>query len=105
MSGLKAIPALDVEIMCVMSDTEGFSLALQLKDLFEQAGWKVHGVNQGLFIKPIKHLVFTFGKEPSLELQRTLIPLFDSFGYKRKASIDKKLKENSAHEASCVKII
>lgn len=94
-SNLKAIPALDVEIMCVMGNTESFSLASQLKDLFEQAGWKVHGVNQGVFAKPIKHLVLNFGKEPSLELQQTLALLFDNFGYPRKAGLDKKLKENS----------
>jgi len=95
LSNLKAIPALDVEIMCVMSDAEGFSLASQLKEVFEQAGWEVHGVNQGVFTKPIKHLVLNFGKEPSQELKRTLAPLLDSFGYPRKVGLDKKLKENS----------
>ena len=94
-SNLKAIPALDVEIMCILGDTEGFALASQLKDIFEQAGWKVNGVNQGVFTVPIKHLVLSFGKEPSRELQRTLAPLFDSLGYPRKAGLDKQLSENS----------
>lgn len=94
-SNLKAIPALDVEIMCVLGDTEGFSLASQLKNIFEQAGWEVHGVNQGVFTNPIKHIVLSFGKEPSRDLQRTLAPLFDSFGYPREAGLNKKLKENS----------
>lgn len=94
-SNLKATPALDVEIMCVLGDTEGFALASQLKDVFEQAGWKVNGVNQGVFSVPIKQLVLSFGKEPSRELQRTLAPLSDSFDYPREYVLNKQLKENS----------
>ena len=94
-SNLKAIPALGVEITCVLGDTEGFSFASQLKEIFEKAGWEVEGVNQSVFTKPIKHLVLSFGKEPSSELQRTFASLFDSFEYPREAKLDKKLKENS----------
>jgi len=93
-SNLKSIPALDVQITCVLGDAEGFGLASQLKDIFEQAGWEVKGVNQAVFTVPIKHLVLSFGKEPSRELQRTLALLFDSLGYPREAGLNKKLSEN-----------
>ena len=92
---LKSISPLDVEITCVLGDTEGFSLASQIKDVFEQAGWKVNGVSQAVFTTPIKHLVLSFGKEPSRDLQRTLAPLFDSLGYPREASLNKQLEGNS----------
>ena len=92
---LKSVAPLDVEVTCVLGDTEGFSLASQIKDVFEQAGWKVNGVNQAVFTAPVKHLVLTFGKEPSREIQRTLAPLFDSLAYAREAGLDKELGENS----------
>ena len=91
----EAIPALDVEIMCVLGDTEGFALALQLKDVFEQAGWKVNGVSQGVFTAPIKHLELSFGKQPSREIQQALAPLFDNFDYPREARLNKQLQENA----------
>jgi hypothetical protein len=92
---LKSVAPLDVEITCVLGDTEGLSLASQLKDVFEQAGWKVNGVNQAVFTAPVKHLVLTFGKEPSREIQRTLVPLFDSFGYPRETGLNKEIGESS----------
>ena len=95
LSRLKSLSPLKVEITCVLGDTEGFSLASQLKDVFEQAGWKVNGVNQAVFTVPIKHLVLTFGKEPSREIQATLAPLFDSLGYPREAGLNKELGEDS----------
>lgn len=92
---LKSVPPLDVEITCVLGDTESLSLASQLKDVFEQAGWNVHGVNQSIFKVPVKHLVLMFGKEPSREILRTLAPIFDSFGYPRKAGLNKEIGENT----------
>jgi hypothetical protein len=94
-ANLKPISPLDVEITCVLGDTEGFALASQLKEVFQQAGWKVNGVNQSVFTTPIKRLVLSFGKEPSSELQSTLGPLFDSLGYPREAGLNKELGENS----------
>lgn len=94
-ASLKSVTPLDVELTCVLGDTEGFSLASQIKEVFEQAGWKVDGVNQAIFTVPVKHLVLTFGKEPSPEIQRTLAPLFDSLGYPREAGLNKQLGDNS----------
>jgi hypothetical protein len=94
-TNLKMIPSLDVEVTCVLGDTEGFALASQIKNVFEKAEWKVNGVNQAIFNIPVKHLVLTFGKEPSLELQRTISILFDSLSYPREATLDKKLGENA----------
>jgi hypothetical protein len=94
-SNLKAVQPLDVEITCVLGDTEGFALASQIKSMFEAAGWKVNGVNQAVFTAPIKHLILTFGKAPTPQLQHTLAPLFDSLGYAREASLDDKLGESN----------
>ncbi|MGB8225814.1 MAG: hypothetical protein WCE45_02945 [Sedimentisphaerales bacterium] len=94
-TNLKTIPSLNVEVTCVLSDAEGFALASQIKNVFEKAEWKVNGVNQAVFTVPIKHLVLTFGKEPSPELQRTFSILFDGLGYPREAKLDKKLDENA----------
>ena len=92
---LRVIPALNVDVTCVLGDTEGFALASQIKNLFEEAEWEVSGVNQSVYRVPIKHLVLTFGKEPSLELQRALFILFDSLGYPREATINEEIGENA----------
>ncbi len=93
-TNLKTIPSLDVDITCVLSDSESFELASQIKTVFEKAGWKVNGVNQAVSSPPIKHLRLTFGKKPSSELQRALVDLFDGLGYPREAKLDEKLGGN-----------
>ena len=94
-ANLETIPPLDVEVTCVLGDTESFVLASQIKNVFEKAKWRVNGVNQSVFNVPIKHLVLIFGKTPSPELKRTLSILFDSLGYQREAELDEKLGENA----------
>ena len=94
-ANLKSLMPLDVDITCVLGDTEGFSLASQLKGVFEQAGWKGNGVNQAGYKSPVKHLVLTFGRQPSPEIQRAFAPLFDSLGYPREAALNKELGANS----------
>lgn len=93
-TNLKTIPSLDVKVTCLIGDAEGFALAWQIKNVFEKAEWKVN-FHQALFSVPIKHLVLTFGKEPSPELQRILSILLDSLGYPLEAGLDEKLGENA----------
>lgn len=88
---LEHLPQLNVGVTCILGDTESFSLATQIKSIFEMAGWKVHGVNQSVFTSPVKHLILEFGKKPSKDIQRALSPLFDFLGYKKVASLNKKL--------------
>lgn len=92
---LKSVPKLDVEISCVLGDTEGFSLASQLRSVFDDAGWKVNGVHQAVYSIPIRGIVFTFGEEPPGDLQRVLVLLFDGLGYPRQAELNKELGKNS----------
>lgn len=92
---LKSLPALNIEITCILGDTEGFALASQIKRVFDEAGWKVNGVNQAVFTAPIKRLVLTFGKTPSPQLKQALAPLFDGLAYPREAGLDAKLGEDN----------
>ncbi len=92
---LKSIPSLNIEITCIMGDAEGFALASQIKVLFDEAGWKVRGVNQSFFKQPIKRLVLTFGKTPSPQLLQALAPLFDGLAYPREAGPDATLGEDN----------
>ena len=94
-ANLKTLPALSVEVTCVMGDTEGFAFATQIKEVFEKAGWTVNGVNQAVFTSPVKHLVLAFGKAPTPQLQQVLLPLFDTFAYPREAGLDAKLGEDA----------
>lgn len=85
---LKKFTDWQVEITCLMGDGEAHSLSEQLKVVFANAGWKVSGVNQALFNKPARRIDLTFGSQPPAELQRSLFPLFDSFGYPREAGLN-----------------
>ena len=93
-TNLKSVPPLNVELHSVLGDTEGFSLATEIKTIFEQSGWKVNGVSQSVFTTPMKHLILEFGEKPSEELQLALGPLFDALGYRRKAVLNDKLPQD-----------
>lgn len=94
-ANLKSIPSLNIEITCILGDTEAFSLASQIKSVFDEAGWKVNGVNQAVFSVPIKRLMLTFGNIPTPQLQQALAPLFDSLAYPKEAGLDAKLGEDN----------
>lgn len=93
-SSLKDITDYDVEILCVMGDVEGFALADQIKQIFSRANWKVTGVLQSIFRKPITGLIFEFGTPPPAALQRALFPFFDNLGYPREAYLNPKVLGN-----------
>ncbi len=93
-SSLKDITDYDVDINCVMGDAEGFALAEQIKEIFSKTNWKVTGVGQSIFSKPITGLIVEFGKQPPAVLQRALLPLFDNLGYPREANLNPKVPGN-----------
>jgi len=43
-----------VTITCVMGDSESFSFASEIKEYLAKSGYKINGVNQAIFSKPIK---------------------------------------------------
>ena len=92
---LKDITGYNLKIGCVMGDTEGFALAEQIKDIFGKADWRVAGVRQSIFSKPVRGLIVEVGKAPPTTLQRALLPLFDDLGYPREANLNPKLSENT----------
>ncbi|MFA5165112.1 MAG: hypothetical protein WC481_06070 [Candidatus Omnitrophota bacterium] len=92
---LKKIQPLEVNVVSIIGDAETYSLAVQIKDIFEEAGWKVEGVDQATYTVPPKHLVLVFGKKATPELERAITPLVDSFGYQRKAVLDDMIGENA----------
>ena len=93
-SSLKAFSDWQVEIVCLWGDGEAHSLSEQIRGVFAGAGWEVNGVNQVIHSKPIRRLVVVFGQQPPGELQRALLPLFDSLGYARSATLDPSQDEN-----------
>lgn len=42
-----------VVLTTIMGDSEAFQFATQIKEVFETAGWKVDGINQAIYNKPI----------------------------------------------------
>lgn len=84
---LKAIHPLNVELYCLLNDAEGFSLAMQIKSIFSEGGWKASAINQLTYYQDMKSIALVFGKTPSKELRTGLLPLFDSLGAPREARV------------------
>ncbi len=91
---LRNLPQLNVEISCNIGDNEGYTLAEQVKSIFNNAEWKISGVFQSAFVPPAKHILLEFGSQPPKELRKALLPLFDRFGYAREAIIKSNLPDN-----------
>jgi hypothetical protein len=65
---LRKLPAERVDLSCVMGDVEGFQLASILKQVLEQAGWSIDGVNQVVLSGPLQGvLIETPAIRPALE--------------------------------------
>lgn len=69
-TSLKEFSSWEVEIVCLMGDGEAHSLAEQIKTMFAKADWKVNGVNQALFSKPVRRLILKVGSPPPEAFQR-----------------------------------
>jgi len=95
-SSLDKISGWQADIQFTMGNPEAYSLANQIKTVFEKAGWKIK-FRQAVRV-PIRGLAVTFSEEPSKELQHALLPLFDSFNYPHKAFLD------TSHEEKTVEI-
>ena len=66
---LQKYPAEAVVLTCIMGDTEGYQLATDLKQVLEQCGWQVNGVNQAIFASPMKGLFIEVpAVRPSVEI-------------------------------------
>lgn len=65
-----------VILTSILGNAETFQFATKLKEVFESAGWKVDGVNQSVFSKPIDGIHIEI-KTPKFPLKSNLI--FDAF--------------------------
>jgi hypothetical protein len=92
-SSLEKISGWQADIQFTMGNPEAYSLANQIKTVFEKAGWKIK-FRQAVRV-PIRGLAVTFSEEPSKELQHALLPLFDNFNYPHKAFLDTSREEKT----------
>lgn len=53
-ANLKKLPPETITLFCLMGDTEGYQLVMNLKSVLESAGWKIEKVLQSLFNGPVK---------------------------------------------------
>ena len=84
---IKTLPSLYVEFYCLLNDSEGFSLATQIQNIFSEGGWKTSAINQLTYFQGMKSFGMVFGRSPSKELQTALLPLFDNLGVPREARV------------------
>jgi hypothetical protein len=54
---LKGLPAEELTVSAVFGDAEGFEFATVLKEILEQGGWKIDGVNQAVYSRPLRNVL------------------------------------------------
>ncbi|MDR4503588.1 MAG: hypothetical protein MRK01_02200 [Candidatus Scalindua sp.] len=70
-----------VDIFTVTGDQESYNFALELKSLFESAGWKVTGVGLISHSRIMKNLIFNVKNDNSRQKAEILIKLLDFAGF------------------------
>lgn len=54
---LKEFKGKGIRLVTILGNSEAFQFAHQIREIFEQAGWNVDGVDQAVFTEPIKGII------------------------------------------------
>jgi hypothetical protein len=92
---LKYKPQLRVEIACPAGNPESYSLASQIYDIFDSAGWKDAGIRLTDPSMPFQETGIEFREKPPEKLQQAMLPLLDALECKREVVLNVDLPENS----------
>ena len=72
-SALRKIGVQKITITTVWGDQEAFQFATELKDVFEEGGWEVNGVDQAAYNVPVTGLVIEVGTDPPPQVANELV--------------------------------
>jgi len=83
-----------IRLNCVRGDREALGLSKELKDLFQQAGWRVNGINQVPYPGPIQDIVIILNNTSQRQKANYIFSLFRTLRFKTTARLDKNQKED-----------
>lgn len=93
-SDLKKLRGEKILITSVLEDEESFSLADQLKKVFEKAGWQVNGVYISMSSNQKKGLMLVMNSRSHEDKARYLMSIFRSIGLQFNSTINKGQNED-----------
>jgi hypothetical protein len=65
-----------VTVTCVLGDQESFQFASQVKQILQNSGWEVNGVNQAIYTQPV---IGVFVKVKSQQYPRRVNSIVEAF--------------------------
>lgn len=83
-----------VRLNCIQGDQEALAFSKELKKVFEEAGWKVNGVNQVPYNTPIKNIVIVLNSTTEKAKANYLFSLFRALNYRSTARLNKNQTED-----------
>ena len=83
-----------VRLACDREDKEALAFAEELKTLFEESGWRVKGVSQTSFSKPVKDVVIILNHEQQKPKANYIFSLLMSLNLKSSARLNKSQGED-----------
>jgi hypothetical protein len=83
-----------ISILTTMGDTEAFALASQVKDVFEESGFEVNGVNQVVWSKPVEGIFIRAKRAPDGPLGDGILQLFQELKAKPSLATDEKMSDS-----------
>lgn len=83
-----------LRLNCIEGDQEALAFSKELKQVFEEAGWKVNGVNQVPYNTPIKNIVIVLNSTTQKTKANYMFSLFRALNYPSTARLNKNQTED-----------
>jgi hypothetical protein len=77
-----------IRLNCLQDDREALAFSKELKEIFENAGWRVNGVNQIPYNTPIKNIVIVLNNASQKGKANYVFSLFRTLNYRSTARLN-----------------
>jgi hypothetical protein len=77
-----------IRLNCLQDDREALAFSKELKEIFENAGWRVNGVNQIPYNTPIKNIVIVLNNASQKGKANYVFSLFRALNYRSTARLN-----------------
>jgi hypothetical protein len=83
-----------IRLNCLQGDHEALAFSKELKEIFENAGWRVNGVNQVPYNTPIKNIVIVLNNASQKGKANYIFSLFRALNYRSTARLNQNQTED-----------
>jgi hypothetical protein len=90
---LKKFENKEIILTTVLGDTEAFQFAEQIKEVFVQSGWKVDGISQALYNKPVNGIIIKIKSKELPPHIKAIVKSLNLIGMKPTAWLDSNYTE------------